>query len=206
MKDRKAETSVTPTNVGKTIRQLRSRGGLRLQDLARRAGFTKGFLSKIENGKSSPPIATLMRLAQALAVDPAVFFQAANGNGAADPSRSVHVPPRERLKVANASAGPGYSYWALASQRPHKAMEPFLLTVHPRDVDRKKRFEHPGEEFIFVLKGRADYIVGSETFSLGPGDSLYFDATRPHAPLPKGGPVTFLAIFCAPRRRIKNEK
>jgi transcriptional regulator with XRE-family HTH domain len=187
-------------NLGKTIRVLRSRGGLRLEDLARRAGFTKGFLSKIENGKATPPIATLMRLAQALAVDPAVFFQAARPNGADDPNRTVHVPPQARLSVANAAAGPGYSYWALASGRTHKAMEPFLLTVRPREFDRSKRFEHPGDEFIFVLNGRCDYVVGEETFSLGPGDSLYFDASRPHAPLPKGGPVTFLAIFCAPPR------
>ena len=64
MKQIKSETL---PHIGKTIHALRSRGGLRLEDLARRAGFTKGFLSKIENGKSSPPIATLMRPLQALA-------------------------------------------------------------------------------------------------------------------------------------------
>jgi transcriptional regulator with XRE-family HTH domain len=202
MKQEKSTPAVPALHVGSTLRKLRSHGGLRLEDLARRAGFTKGFLSKIENGRATPPIATLMRLAQALAVDPAIFFKAADSNGTSDPNRSVHTSPRGRLKVANASAGPGYSYWALASQRPHKAMEPFLLTVYPQKVDRKKRFEHPGEEFIFVLKGRTEYVVGDETFVLGPGDSLYFDATRPHAPLPKDGPVTFLAMFCAPPRPV----
>ena len=39
---------------------------------------------------------------------------------------------------------------------------------------------HTGEELLFVLAGSLEYIVGSETYLLGPGDSLHFDATRPH--------------------------
>lgn len=193
---------VKPAALGQLIRSLRARRGLRLEDVAKRSGYTKGFLSKIENGRALPPIATLMRLAEALNVDPAVFFQA-NGNGASapgDPHASIHVTPERRTKVVNAGAGPGYTYWSLASQRAHKAMEPFLLTVHPGEFDPKKTFQHPGEEFLFVLEGSMDYRVGDETFALGPGDSLYFDSTRPHAPRPKEGPVTFLAMFYAPPR------
>src|SRR5262249_39715126 len=42
-------------HVGESLRRARTRMGLRVADLASRAGFTKGFVSKIENGKSSPP-------------------------------------------------------------------------------------------------------------------------------------------------------
>jgi transcriptional regulator with XRE-family HTH domain len=198
--DRNGDTVI---RVGASLRKLRASMGLRVEDLARRAGFTKGFISKVETGKSSPPIATLMRLAEALGVEPAVLFHSKSMQATADPDATVHVPPGARQRVQNAGAGPGYSYWALAAARGHKSMEPFLLTVRPRDVDPKKTFEHPGEEFIFVLKGRADYRVGEELFHLQAGDSLYFDARRPHAPYPKGGPVTFLAIFCAPPRPVR---
>lgn len=198
--DRKGDSEI---RVGASLRRLRARMGLRVEDLARRAGFTKGFISKIETGKSSPPIATLMRLAEALGVEPAVLFHSRSMQATTDPDATVHVPAGKRQRVQNAGAGLGYSYWALAAARGQKSMEPFLLTVHPRDVDPKKTFEHPGEEFIFVLKGRADYRVGDEIFHLHAGDSLYFDARRPHAPFPKGGPVTFLAIFCAPPRPVR---
>ena len=197
----------TVIHVGEALRRLRGRMGLRIEDIARRAGFTKGFLSKIENGKSSPPIATLMRLADALGVDPSALLQSDSGRNAGDPNASVHVPADARQRIHNAGAGPGYLYWALAAGRAHKAMEPFVLTVHPKEVDRKKTFQHPGEEFIFVLSGRCDYRVGDDVFELNAGDSLYFDARRPHAPYPRGGPVTFIAIFCAPPRlaRTRNE-
>jgi transcriptional regulator with XRE-family HTH domain len=199
-----ATTAAETVELGVRIRRLREERGLRLEDVARRAGYTKGFLSKIENGRASPPIATLMRVAQALQIDPGVFFSEGSGK-AADANATVHVKPDARALIENAAAGPGYSYWALAAQRTHKFMQPFLLTVHPDEFDPTRTFEHPGEEFIYILSGSCDYRVGDETFQLGPGDSLYFDATRPHAPQPKGEPVTFIAVFYAPPGRVKKE-
>ena len=194
-------------HLGARIRRLREERGMRLVDVSRHAGYTKGFLSKIENGHASPPIATLMKIAQALQIDPGEFFRKGTDDGAAaDPDATVQVRPHERRAVENAEAGPGYSYWALAAPRVHKFMQPFLLTVRPREVDPAKRFEHPGEEFIFVLSGKMDYRVGDEVFSLQAGDSLYFDASRPHAPLPKRKPVTFLALFYAPPVRLKRTR
>jgi mannose-6-phosphate isomerase-like protein (cupin superfamily) len=87
-------------------------------------------------------------------------------------------------------------------------MEPFVLVVRPEEVDAERRFRHAGEEFLFVLEGRCEYRVGEETFDLKPGDSLYFDATKPHAPLPKGGPAMLLAVFmphAASRRMIRTK-
>ncbi|MCZ7647745.1 MAG: XRE family transcriptional regulator [Planctomycetota bacterium] len=188
---------LSPEALGNRIRCLRMGQGLRVEDLANRAGFTKGFVSKIENGKSSPPIATLLKLASALGVAAADLLQGDADLGL-DPHGSVHVPAGARLEIANAAAGPGYTYLALAAARRVKQMEPFLITVRPEDVDREKSFQHPGEEFIFVTEGSCEYRVGDEVFTLRQGDSLYFDANRPHAPWPKDGPVTFLAIFCAP--------
>ncbi|HTL51914.1 MAG TPA: XRE family transcriptional regulator [Planctomycetota bacterium] len=213
MLDPAATGAPVPLRIGAVVQRVRLERGLRLEDLAKRAGFTKGFLSKIENGKANPPIATLLRVAGALGVDPSLFFDGAGmaagatgGSASAgtnyDPHASAHVPATSRLRITNASAGPGYDYWSLAAPRRRKAMEPFLLTVRPGQVDRRKRFEHPGEEFIHVLAGRMEYVVGNERYKLEPGDSLYFEASRPHAPWPIGGPVTFLAVFYTPPRRL----
>ncbi|MBE7462135.1 MAG: helix-turn-helix domain-containing protein [Planctomycetes bacterium] len=193
-----ASTPLSPEMLGARIRQTRIAQGLRLEDLASRAGFTKGFLSKIENGKASPPIATLLKLAAALGVDATDLLQDDAGGAHDDPHATVHVRPEDRLEIANAAAGPGYQYLSLAARRRLKMMEPFLITVRPEDVDREKTFQHPGEEFIFVVAGETEYRVGDETYHLKQGDSLYFDASKPHAPYPKDVPVTFVAIFCAP--------
>jgi len=185
-------------SVGETLRFLRLRQGLTLDDVAGRAKFTRGFLSKIERGKSSPPIATLFRLATALGVDPTVFFTG-NASLPASPN-ALLTRAGDRTRMDDRGPGPGYTYEALAARRSLKMMEPFLITVRPEEADFTKTFRHAGEEFVFVIAGKMDYRVGEELFAMNAGDSLYFDATKPHAPLPRGGAVTFLAIFCAPPR------
>jgi transcriptional regulator with XRE-family HTH domain len=185
-------------SIGENVRQIRTERNLRLEDVARRAGHTKGYLSKIEQGKSTPSIATIMRLAGALGVDVSMLMQSADGGSEQDARATAHVKPSQRLEVLNDGAGPGYTYMALSAGRRRKMMEPFLLTVRPEHVDPAKVFEHPGEEFVYVISGSCDYVVGDETYFLEPGDSLYFDSTKPHAPRPKKEAVTFIAIFCAP--------
>ena len=56
--------------------------------------------------------------------------------------------------------------------------------VFPSRVDKDIRFEHKGEEFMFILAGKVEFeatIEGrNKTWILSPGDSAYFDAEIPH--------------------------
>lgn len=56
------------------IRYLRDLRKLTQTDLAKKAGITQGSLAQLESGKSSPSVATLMSLASALEISPAIFF------------------------------------------------------------------------------------------------------------------------------------
>jgi quercetin dioxygenase-like cupin family protein len=40
---------------------------------------------------------------------------------------------------------------------------------------------HPGSEYGFLASGRLTLTLGFEEISLGPGDSISFDSTTPHA-------------------------
>lgn len=61
--------------ISKKIKSLRLKRKLTLEHVAEKTGFNKSYLSKIENGKSPPPIATLSRIAQALGISIADFFK-----------------------------------------------------------------------------------------------------------------------------------
>src|ERR1044071_7467626 len=52
--------------LGKKIRDLRFRRGLTVQQLAEASGLSKGFISQVENDRTSPSLATLRDLARAL--------------------------------------------------------------------------------------------------------------------------------------------
>ncbi|HVS04161.1 MAG TPA: helix-turn-helix transcriptional regulator, partial [Thermoanaerobaculia bacterium] len=66
--------TINETTIGETLQRLRLAQGLSLRTLAGRAGFSPSFLSQVENGQSSPSIASLDRLAQALGLRLVDFF------------------------------------------------------------------------------------------------------------------------------------
>jgi quercetin dioxygenase-like cupin family protein len=88
----------------------------------------------------------------------------------------------------------GYAYEALALNMPGKRAEPFLLTIRPGDP--QGQFAHEGQEFIYMLSGSMEFVVGEEVFTLKQGDSLYFNATVAHRTRVLGSkPAKFICVF-----------
>ena len=56
--------------IGAAIRHVRKTRGLSISELARRAGLTRVHVSKMEHGRTSPGIETLVNLAVGLQVEP----------------------------------------------------------------------------------------------------------------------------------------
>src|SRR5882757_4117917 len=65
---------MTPQLVGATLREQRRRLNLTLEEVARRVGITKGFLSEVERDHATPSVGTLMRLREALSLSIASVF------------------------------------------------------------------------------------------------------------------------------------
>ncbi|RFB70760.1 MULTISPECIES: cupin domain-containing protein [unclassified Herbaspirillum] len=167
--------------LGKRISRLRGARGYTLENLATATGFTKGYLSKIENSKVIPPIGTLLKITQVLETDIADLLEPEDAT--ADTDTVCVIRSWQRESVIKGGSSFGYDYVALAHKRHHKQMEPFIM-VFPSKVDRDIRFEHEGEEFMFILDGEVEFeaiIDGrNKTWVLSPGDSVYFDSRSPH--------------------------
>ncbi len=145
-----------------------------LLELAERTGFTKGYLSKVENTKKSPPVSTLIMLAKALETSLSEIF------GEKEEKSSISlVKKKERQVVARNGTVFGYSYQTVAHKFYDKHMEPFILTlpVSPKQVPL---YQHKGEEILFVLEGTMKFYHGDREFIVEGGDCLYFDASIPH--------------------------
>jgi mannose-6-phosphate isomerase-like protein (cupin superfamily) len=74
-----------------------------------------------------------------------------------------------------------YDYKSLAYRFSGRKMEPFLITVPPKEPAGMTQVAHSGQEFIHVMEGRLELRLGEEILELAPGDSLYFDSQTPHA-------------------------
>ncbi|MHB0946981.1 MAG: helix-turn-helix domain-containing protein [Sedimentisphaerales bacterium] len=160
-------------DIGENIRTLRESVGLTLTAAAKKAALTKSALSKIETGQSSPPIATLLRIAKALNVSLVDFFTA----------EKKHLPYVLTRKgtgrvISRDGSRFGYSYEALGLEKRDKIAEPFLLNIKPDDPEGA--FHHEGQEFIYMLSGQMSFTINDEKLILRAGDSLYFDSTNVH--------------------------
>src|SRR4029079_2574381 len=113
-----------PFSVSHRLRQLRADRNLSLDQLAKKAGLTKGFLSLIERGLKAPSISSLLRLSQVYGVSIGALL---DGSMPSEPTHSL-VRRDERKKFAREGSLYGYRYEALAFHKKRKRMEPFIVS------------------------------------------------------------------------------
>lgn len=185
--------------ISSRIRNLRRRQQRTLKDIAERCGFTVSLLSKIESGKTNPPVATLEKIAQALGVSLNELFTDDQENA------TVHVLATKLKKRPLTRTDKGYGFRLLAAERADKIIQPILFVAEKGKV-KPSPLSHSGEEFIYVLKGRMRYFIGDAAYTLGPGDSLYFNAEEDHDLDPITAKVEYLAVFAKRPEAITKRK
>ena len=164
--------------VGEKIKALREQRGLSLKELADLTGFSTALLSQMENHLVSPSLGTIIKLAGAFGVKVGDFLGETEG----EPFTIVRKDERKKVSRFASKDGVkyGYSYESLGFEKKDRHMEPFIVTLEPATVKTSKTSVHEGEEFIFVLEGEMEVILGDHTDILYPGDSIYYDSTIPH--------------------------
>src|SRR5207302_10869629 len=139
------------------IREIRSAQGLTLQQVSEAAGFSQGLLSRIENCLISPPIATLAKLAEALDVPIGEFFESSDGK-----ENTVFFPREERKRAQQGRrSSQNYRYEVLTPGRRRRRMQAMLVSVDAATYEFALQ-DHPGEQFVFLLDGEMDYVVGNK--------------------------------------------
>jgi transcriptional regulator with XRE-family HTH domain len=163
--------------IGRQVRSFRKKLDITVVDLANQANLSAGMLSKIENGLTSPSLATLRALADALKIPVTALFASYD-----EVSDAMHVKAGEGLKIERRGTRAGHQYQLLGhSTHPSIAVEPYLITITEAS-DVFPRFQHAGLEFLYILEGTVKYRHGDTVYELEAGDSLFFDADKPHGP------------------------
>lgn len=171
----KSNTSTEHTpiqvDVGHRLREIRTEHGLSIRALAEQSGLNVNTLSMIENGKTSPSVSTLQQAAVALNVPITEFF-----TDESPPQRIVFLKAHER-NLADFAHGTLANLGAGLS-RP--GIEPFMVDLLVGADSGETPIVHTGLEFVFCLHGRIQYEIENQSYTLEPGDSLFFEAHLPH--------------------------
>jgi transcriptional regulator with XRE-family HTH domain len=161
-------------DIANRLRSARIGAGATLASVARQAGLSESFLSRLERGQAVASIANLIQLAEALGLGLHELFQSASA-----PARTrvaVHRGGGASLKDVAAT---GYRFRPLGGGAPLDRLEVFHL-VFPRAKGMPATVSHPGQEHCYVLSGEVLFHVDGVAHRLGPGDGILIDSQLPH--------------------------
>lgn len=164
--------------IADTIKKIRKSKGYTLDQLGRRTGLSKALLSRIENCQVSPPIATLSKISHGLNVPISIFFDVEEKTG--QEGYAVTLKDQRRKVGRKGMATAEFDYYSLSGLKSDNLIEPFIVKYPANSQKTTRLYDHPGEEFFLVLKGKVDFIYGEKTIRLETGDSIHFDPSTPH--------------------------
>jgi transcriptional regulator with XRE-family HTH domain len=157
-----------------------------LIDVATATGISKSTLSRLETGRRRPTLELLLALSH--------IYRVALNDLVAAPDEGdprIHLKPgrvKGRTVIPLTQEPGGTQAWKIV-------VPTSLTTPEPRT--------HDGHEWIYILSGRARFVLGNEDWVLGPGDVAEFDTTEPHWFGSTGeGPVEMISIFGRPGERM----
>ena|SRR5688572_22635178 len=171
-------TRASQPNFGIKLRHARLLRGFSLEELGARVKLTQGYLSKIENDRAVPTIATLHKIVQALETNiNTLLTDLADVTGAVFVTRQSD---RQRLVTGHRRAGNRVTLEQLVPSGPQYLMQ---ANVHVIETGGGSNIaiSHRGQEFGYVISGSLELSVDGKRIKLNEGDSFYFDSTLGHS-------------------------
>ena len=161
--------------IGSRLAALREIEGISPDTLAQKCEITPEELGAYERGERDFSFSFLYNAAHCLGVDVVELM-------------SGDSPKLTSCCLTRAGEGyaidrrAAYSYKHLAFTFRKKLGEPFMVTVEPKnDNAAPVQHSHAGQEFNLMIEGSMRFFMEELSYDLNPGDSIYFDASKPHA-------------------------
>jgi len=156
-------------SIGERIKVLRQAKSLTQEELATRAGLTKGFISQIERNITSLSVESLIGILDALDEKPSAFF-----NGVFD--EKIVFKPKDRVDLEIDGVK---SFQILVPAAQNRLLDPALVELGANERTPEEQ-PHEGEEFGFILAGNVELVLGGKPQKLKKGECFYYRATRKH--------------------------
>lgn len=165
-----SSTADSDDDLGNRLRALRTRQGLSVREVARRADVTASFLSQVERNNALPSIQTLRRLSEVLGISMSEAL------GQSTPQveltrvdeRPQIILPSRRMQAELLVGATGWPF------------EILFVRLAPGMSSAPEPASHDAKEAVVVLTGRAKFESGTRVEHLLVGDSVAYDSRVPH--------------------------
>lgn len=160
--------------IGEKLKKSRNEKGMSLRELATKVELSASFLSQIEQGKASPSIENLKKIATTLDVRVSYLIEDEE-----DEIKNIHYTKKDEVKYLE-SKGSNTKMALLMPKNKEKNMEPIIYEIGINGESGRDFYSHGGEEFIYILDGELDVYIADKKYKLKEGDSLYFKSQIKH--------------------------
>jgi transcriptional regulator with XRE-family HTH domain len=179
--------------LGRKIKSIRTGRGITIQDIAERSGLSKGFLSQVENDKTSPSLNTLERIAEALETSLTYLLL--------DEQQAPAFARRGERQVLIDEASQGrLEYLSPTSGR---SLQLVLVDLPAGRAAGDGSHQHEGEEACWVLSGSVQVSQGESSATLQEGDAYHWDGSVPHVIENHGPAPARLLVAMSPPAPIR---
>ncbi|KKO92027.1 XRE family transcriptional regulator [Sphingobacterium sp. Ag1] len=176
--------------ISNKIREIRKEKGITIQEVADRAGVSKGLISQIENNRTIPSLLVLINIINALNIDLNEFFKDFNSELDSGP---VVVRKKDTYSPFEKESAIGFHYKRIfTSAIDSSTMDIVLLELHP-DAQRPM-VETEAYEYKYIISGQVEYIFNDQKISLEEGDSIFFNGRLSHTPRNVGSEKAVMLI------------
>ena len=154
--------------IGSKIKRMRIQQELTLEELASRCELTKGFLSQLERDLTSPSIATLSDILEALGSSLSEFFTDSPEEQIVFRQADFFEDTRDSCTIR----------WIVPNTQKNQ-MEPVLVEI-PTGGKSFSSGPHNGEEFGYVLTGSVVLVTDTASYPVRKGETFYLDGKSTH--------------------------
>jgi transcriptional regulator with XRE-family HTH domain len=188
------DDDVTAPQIGAQVKARRKARGWSMRELARRAGVSQPFVSKLEAGQLLPSLPTLYGLAAVFEIPASALLPSPEAGRSAP---EVHLPLSE---------APGSADVRLIAGGPGSAIQTFEFSLRAGEGDLEF-FHHGGEEVVYVIEGTViSEREGLPSLTLGRGDSLRIDPSVAHRWTTDAEAAVFLLICSEPPAALSSPR
>jgi transcriptional regulator with XRE-family HTH domain len=164
--------------VARTARALRSAHGWSLDQLAARAGVSKGVLVALEQGRGNPNLGTLIRISEALGVALTRLVQVEE-----EPAVRVFPPDRHVVLWQGPAGGAGT---LLAGSDPRPSVELWTWELRPGEPHASDPHAPGTREIVYVQEGALTLTVDGRSHVVQAGEAAVLVGDRAHSYVNEG--------------------
>ena len=162
--------------IAQRVRQTRKQQNMTVEALAEKSGFSKTYVSRLENFRITPSIKSLSKIADALGIQMSAFFETT-----AEPIQYLTGHLDEGEEIQRNSSKYGIKYHSLAFSKPERKLNPFVIEYFP-NKEQRGFLAHDSEEFFVLLEGEIEFMVYDDDHctSMKPEQTFYLSEGIPH--------------------------